>query len=718
MKNNLQVVHQSSLLDYFKPDVELDDNILIIGAREHNLHLFESFISEFSKCKIFALDTETFGAESWHPLYFRYNKIRLLQIGLESGLVLIIDFGGWKEEADWENIRANEQVRKIISLLAEKCFDKSVAVLGVNLKFDGTTLLEHFSIKLRQCRDLMIISQVLWAGLGVEKAGKGEARSERCKISHGLAGIAERLGFEVDKTEQKSAWGWPLSNSQINYAAKDVRILFPLFNEMRNQVLSFGLQYSAWVESNAVSAFIDMEFYGVPISKNKCKEIIARLQEEHDSHIKVFEETFPGVSHTSQPQVLQALRTIYPDLEAVNKEVLYKLEHPVAKALIRARAIKTDIDYVTDVLNYSFRGSIRSTYRQIAASGNGRSSCAKDISVNRKKYRIGTQLQNPSKKIRDIFEAPPGYVFFDFDGAQMHARIATECSGSAVLQKIFNEDYDGHSILAGRIAELAQKYWKSLPPEELTEDIRTLLSVNWNQDLIFDIKAKQEWTKSLDNLIKTTAIAFRDVSKTTLYSLLNGATAGRLLLAMHNAGYKWFTIENAKDTLDYFYKVYPELKVYIDKALKQASLESHNFSHFKDFNGQPIDSNWGRTQVLSGRHLYLKKYPNKFNPNKLEVSMTDCTAAQWTPVEKNLMSHWAVEVLWEADLHPEWDFHMCNLPHDQGTFLGKEEYAEQIAPVVVGKFVEVCSQWIKSIPMVEQHDIDNPMSCVKKVLTK
>jgi hypothetical protein len=82
------------------------------------------------------------------------------------------------------------------------------------------------------------------------------------------------------------------------------------------------------------------------------------------------------------------------------------------------------------------------------------------------------------------------------------------------------------------------------------------------------------------------------------------------------------------------------------------------------------------------------------------------------------MSHWAVEVLWEADNHPEWYFHMCNLPHDQGTFLGKEDYAEEIAPVVVGKFVEVCSQWIKSIPMVEQHDIDNPMSCVKKVLTK
>jgi hypothetical protein len=190
------------------------------------------------------------------------------------------------------------------------------------------------------------------------------------------------------------------------------------------------------------------------------------------------------------------------------------------------------------------------------------------------------------------------------------------------------------------------------------------------------------------------------------------------MVSMHNAGYKWFTIEQAKETLNYFYKVYPELKTYIDSALKEASSTSKDFSAFLDVNGKPLSGDWGLTKVLSGRHLYLKKYPNKFKPEKLEVSMTDCTAAQWTPVEKNIMIHWAVEVIWEADSHPEWDFHMCNLPHDQGTFLGREEFAEEISKVVVYKFQEVCSRWIKSIPMVEQSDLDNPISCVKKVLTK
>lgn len=715
----ISAVYQPCLLDFFKPDVELDENIIIIGAKEHNHHLFEPFLKEFESCNIFATDCETFGQEEgWQALWWYKNQIRLLQIGLESGLVLIIDFGGWEEKQQWSEIKQNNLVTKTLEVLGRKLFDLSVAVLGVNLKFDLTTYREKFGFVSRQCRDLMIISQVLWAGVSVSKAGKGENRSERCKISHGLAGIAERLGFEVDKSEQVSAWGWPLSNSQINYAAKDVRILFPLFAELRTRILNFGLQYTAWVECNGVSAFVDMEYFGVPISEAKCREIILKLEKEYQESISVFKQSFPGVSPTSQPQVLSALKTVYPDLEAVNKEILYKLDHPAAKALIKARAIKTDIDYVSDVLKHSFRGSIRSMYRQISASGNGRSSCSKDITIRRKKHRVGTQLQNPSKKIRDIFEAPPGYVFFDFDGAQMHARIATQCSGSKLLQKIFSEDYDGHSILAGRIAELAQKHWLTLEGDNLTEDIKTLLSVKWNQDLIFDIKAKKENVKDLPPLIKKVAIDFRDVAKTTLYSLLNGATAGRLLLAMHNEGYKWFTIENAKDTLAYFYEVYPELKIYIDAAIKKASLESHDFSNFKDFDGESLGSNWGRTQTLTGRHLFLKKYPNKFKPDKLEVSMTDCTAAQWTLVEKNLMIHWAIEVLWEADKHPEWDFHMCNLPHDQGTFLGKEEYAAEIAPVVVNKFVEVCSKWIKIIPMVEASDIENPLSCVKKVLAK
>lgn len=715
------IIYQPSIFSLFEPDEELDENILIIGNPETQKGTEEeiqSFLQDFKKCTIFALDTETFSSIQDNPsgaLYFKYNKIRLLQIGLEDGRVLIIDFGGWPEQEQWEEIKNLPEVVETLEILAERSFNNSVAILGVNLKFDGTTVLEHFGIKLRQCRDLMIISQVLWAGLGVEKAGKGENRSERCKLSHGLKAIAERCGFEVDKSQQVSAWGWTMTNRQINYAAKDVCILFPVFAVLRKQIKEEGLSYTAWVECNGVSAFIDMEYYGIPISESKCKEILCELQEEYDSYIATFSEVFPGVQHTSQPQVLQALQTIYPSLESVNKENLYKLNHKAAVALIKSRALKTDIDYVSDVLKYSFRGSIRSSFRQIAASGNGRSSCSKNVARN---LRIGTQLQNPSKKIRDIFEAPPGYVFFDFDGAQMHARIATEVSGSKVLQKIFNEDYDGHSILAGRIAELAQSYWRSIPEEEKTEDTKILLSVKWGQDLIFEIKAKSEKVEKLNPLIKRVAIAFRDVSKTTLYSLLNGATAGKLMISMHNAGYKWFTIEQAKETLDYFYKVYPELKTYIDSSLKEASSVSRDFSTFLDVNGKPLSGSWGLTKVLSGRHLYLKKYPNRFKPEKLEVSMTDCTAAQWTPVEKNIMIHWAVEVIWEADKHPKWDFHMCNLPHDQGTFLGKEEFAEEISKVVVGKFAEVCSRWIKSIPMVEQSDLDNPMSCVKKVLTK
>lgn len=718
--------HQLTFSDIVKDEVELDSNIIIIGneTTQHNLELFDDFITSFTSTNIFALDCETFGQESWQALWFKTSYIRLLQIGLPDEKVLVIDFGGWDEEEKWELIKNDEKVVQILEVLKQKLFDRKVLVLGVNLKFDMLAITHRLGedFKIRQARDLMLISQVIWAGVGVEKAGSGENRSERCKMSHGLAAIAAREGIEVDKTEQTSNWGLPLRKNQINYAAKDVRVLFSLYSALHHLVESFGLTYPAWVECNLLSAFVEMEYYGLPISKEVCYQKIEELKQLQNKYYEIFTTHFPGVSPTSNVQVLKALQEIYPEIDSVRKEILGDLDHPAAKALVEARAISTDIAYIQSCLNNSFNGSVRSTYRQIAAGGGGRSSCAKSITVKKKKYEIGAQLQNPSKKIRDIFVAPEGWLFIDFDGAQMHARIAAEVAQVEILKKIFIDDFDGHSILAGKLALLAVPGWKNILSqnwaEQVIEDTKTLLSVVWNQNLVADIRNKAEYTLNYPEVVKTTANTFRDVAKTALYSILNGATASRLESAMHQKGFFWFTLEDGKRFLEDFFSLYPELRAYIRRKLAEANSSNFVFNHFLDVDNKPIEGSWGRIQTVTGRHLFLKKYPNKYKPGVLTITPTDGTAVLWAGPEKDIIGGWVVETLWQADAFPEWQLHVCNLPHDQATFLVREPFALDAAKLTINAFLTSATKVLKTIPALEEKSITQPELAVKKVLTK
>ncbi len=46
--------------------------------------------------------------------------------------------------------------------------------------------------------------------------------------------VKELLGFEMDKTDQMSDWARPdLSDSQLEYAANDVRFLIPIYKKLQ-----------------------------------------------------------------------------------------------------------------------------------------------------------------------------------------------------------------------------------------------------------------------------------------------------------------------------------------------------------------------------------------------------------------------------------------------------------------------------------------------------
>jgi ribonuclease D len=123
----------------------------------------------------------------------------------------VADLGGWDDDRSANH----DRLTRLGFFDTLKTTVESPAIWTVmhNGLFELCWLGHKYGIKAWRCADTMLLSQLLWAGIEAYR--------------HSLKAVGERLGISIDKEQQRSDWGWPLSNEQINYAANDVRVLFP-----------------------------------------------------------------------------------------------------------------------------------------------------------------------------------------------------------------------------------------------------------------------------------------------------------------------------------------------------------------------------------------------------------------------------------------------------------------------------------------------------------
>jgi DNA polymerase I-like protein with 3'-5' exonuclease and polymerase domains len=118
----------------------------------------------------------------------------------------------------------------------------------------------------------MILSQLLHAGAKVEPLKRGQT-------SHSLASVVEReLGLELDKTHQNSDWAGTLTPEMIEYAAKDVHVLLPLYEVLQAKIGEADLTYVAEIEHRALPAVVWMSSAGVPIDADGWREHARRTE--------------------------------------------------------------------------------------------------------------------------------------------------------------------------------------------------------------------------------------------------------------------------------------------------------------------------------------------------------------------------------------------------------------------------------------------------------
>jgi DNA polymerase I len=234
----------------------------------------------------------------------------------------------------------------------------------------------------------------------------------------------------------------------MEYAAKDVEVLLPLYDVLKAKVEEAGLTYVAEFEHRALPAVVWMSSAGVPIDVDGWREHArkseagaARLKDELNT---LAPENPDGKAWNvgSPQQVRKAAKLLGIDLPDTRDETLalYAKEHEFVSALRNFRkASKLATTYGAAWLENGSQedGRIYASWRQLRAA-TGRMACDHP------------NLQNipRSGPLRSYIRAPEGRVFVIADYSQIELRIAAKFSGDTEMLSSYAEDRDLHTLTA------------------------------------------------------------------------------------------------------------------------------------------------------------------------------------------------------------------------------------------------------------------------------
>jgi len=362
-----------------------------------------------------AIDLETTGLNP------RKDSIRLLSLATEAGTYI----------ADCYSVDPTE----LLPILAE------ATVIAHNALFD-LEFLSSLGFEPGKVADTMILSQLLYAGSKVEPL-------KRSQTSHSLDSVVKReLGLELDKTHQSGDWGGTLTPEMIEYAARDVEVLLPLYEVLKAKIEEAGLTYVAEIEHRALPAVVWMSSAGVPIDADGWREH-ARKTEADAACLKDKLETLApkhpdgkAWNFGSPQQVRKAAKLLGVDLPDTKDETLalYAKAHEFISALRDYRKTsKLASTYGAGWLENGYHEDGRNydSWRQLRAA-TGRMACDHP------------NLQNipRSGPHRSYIRAPEGRVFVIADYSQIELRIAAKISGDKEMLGAYAEGQDLHTLTA------------------------------------------------------------------------------------------------------------------------------------------------------------------------------------------------------------------------------------------------------------------------------
>jgi len=669
-----------------EPEVELNEDIILLDDPR-----YAEALQEFRECKYFAFDMETkkddhkWDEHKKDALVPWRNKIRLIQVGLPSGLTIIADLGDYSNDKEQEVLDSD-----FMEVLRDKLACYNTKVVGHNLYFDASVIYWHYKYTIRCVRDTMIMAKMWWSGL-----------DGRTGMKYSLGAVAKRvLGVEMDKSDQLFDWRLPVNNKQLNYGHFDVQIPLQIF-----MVLGAKIAKTKWLRSciaacEITSLYAQTAMTGYHVNQDELdlsikqhetliehfskdiKEIlldgmtvdsptglIIKVLNDNGSKIEYnqFEhDELPKEKRPSLKDYLKGHKSKYIDSLLTTKSIAKRLQY------LKAMKEVTEVD-----------GRTHTNYNTFTDRGTGRTSSG---SIIKSENSTGINVQNPAKSfpkdspialkcleltgnklinIRDLFTVPEGYSMYVGDLPQAHYIIATESARDKVGIQMFAEGIDQHALVGAKIASTL-----NAPNKYHT----------WQY--IVENKGKDPQAKG-----------FRNKGKTANYSQLNGSGANTM---SKSSG---MTIDECKATIAGWKDTFKGISSLMSRLVFNANMTNYDFNHYG------VRGQWAITYAFNHRPLYKKKLHSAFS-DKPSVYPSDTYSFHWLATEAEIISMIMIRMQKWLDENPQIDARIINGIHDELNFEVKDEHAAILAQKFDAVMHEEMTYYIKDVQIPKDDPLD------------
>ena len=361
---------------------------------------------------VLSCDTETTGLD------FRTDSLRLIQIATPDHAYLF-------------------DVRHIPIEALFPLFSTPRRWLFHNAKFDLKFLVSAGCPWPASVFDTMLASQVLKAGL---------------RVRHSLEEVVEQeLGRALPKHLQTADWSGELSPAQCEYAARDVGVLWSLYDRLRPALAEAGLERAAEIEFRCVKALAWLELAGIAFDAQgwlaRTLEDEAQLESlSHQLHTYA-RDVGMSINWASSQQIKALFQTLGIELPNARSATLKKIDHPIAELLVSHKEVAKRVStYGRSVIDSFFdtdSGRVYPVYFQ-NGTATGRMSCG------------GPNIQQipKARAFRTCFCAAPERALIKADYSQVELRIAAALANDSTMLQAFREETDLHALTASRILHI------------------------------------------------------------------------------------------------------------------------------------------------------------------------------------------------------------------------------------------------------------------------
>src|SRR2546422_8630668 len=323
-------------------------------------------IEELSKHHAIGLDTETTELDTYTA------RLPMIPLATPNG-VYINDISAF----------SNGEVRRseVLSPLRQLLSSLRPIKIAHNAKFDAKFIKHNLGVDIGGLFDTLLASQLVSAGDIEER--------------HGLEVIAGRyLNETVDKSERLSNWEFELSESQLQYAARDAAVLLPLREKLIDRIKALSLVQCAQLEFECVMPVVDLELAGFFMDKQRWLEQLAIVEErrgelanelqemlgEGVAQASLFGPSRANINLDSQQQVTDSLTRLgipLPDSTRNWKLQPLAAQYPVVAKLLEYRTMQKALtSYGQNMIEFinPKTDRLHADFRQIGAP-TGRFAC-------------------------------------------------------------------------------------------------------------------------------------------------------------------------------------------------------------------------------------------------------------------------------------------------------------------------------------------------------